>query len=459
MRRLPLLATACFVLLLLLPATASAAVGDQLDTFKPSPSGNGRGIEMYGTSTTAFHSTSTSQEAIHQSNLKTHASISTILTNVSITQGYGALAWDTTKNVLWAVEFAQSTGRVFTINPTNGSAVVAFDMTTIDPAAIGLDGLSVDNDGSLWISADGEGKATTNVYHVTSTGTQIGMFSVSFGNSGVAVDGDNLWLADHDAGQIKKYDKTGAYAGVTVTAAAEIKPEDLTIDDCTFTGKKALWTYSSGFGGSSMAAYEIGDSSNTGCPASEQPPQSSPPAPGPPTQISPLTTAPVAGGITWLDATSGDDPTGLLFIYVWIFGDGKTETAGGIASHTYKCAGNYNVKVSIKNQFGVAIAKLNKLLQVAFPSTAAKYHRGIEVSPDITIKGNRVTMKVKKRKVAFRGKRAQVRRTTFILDKRVKGSGRVGRGKIKRKRNHTFEMRVTFKKSRVKKKIKGCFYA
>lgn len=453
-RTLLVLAAVC----LLAPAGAGAATGTQLDTFVPSPSGNGRGIKMSAArSSTAYYSTYGSADVIYKVNTKTHAAAGQLDTNLETLapgKDFGALAWDATTGTLWGSEYSGSTGWIDRIDPISGAVTRVFDAHAADAANSGVDGLAVDSDGTLWVSGDGLGQPSVLVYHFSSSGAVLDSFTAPFANSGIVVDGDYLWLADIDGQVVHQYDKTGASTGVSFsTAGAGIDPEDLTIDYCSFSGKKAIWAYSSAFAGAAMAAYEIGDDSNAGCPADS--PGSKPP--GPPTAIVPVT-SPVAGTPTRFDVTSGDDPSGTLYIYIWRFGDGKSLTGGGIVDHTFRCAGYYTVRVTVMNGSTV-VARLSLKITVGFPRTAAKTYRGLEVSPTVRVKSRRITIKLRKRKVEFEGRRAVVGGTTYFLDRRKLGSGRKARGRIKRGRTHSLKLKVKFKRPRHRLQIKACFYA
>lgn len=446
--------------LLLAPSVADADVGANLARFTPSPSGNGRGVEMTsGASHTAYYSTYGSENVIYTLNMKTQATTGQLTTNLDVVMpgtSFGALAWDSVNNVLWGSEFSASAGYIDRIDPVSGAVTRVFNARDADTANTMIDGLSVDADGSLWVSADGLGQATVTVYHFSSSGAVLGSFVAPFGNSGIAVDGDYLWLADIDNRKIFRYDKAGNYSGIEIsTAAADIDPEDLTIDRCTFSGKKVIWTYDADFAGAPLAAFEIGGDTNAGCPV--DPPANTKP-PGPPTAITVPTAGPTAGSPVTLDVTSGDDPTGTRYVYLWRFGDGKSLTGGGIVTHTFPCAGFYVVRVTVMSGTTV-IARLRLRLAVSFPRSAVKQFRGLELSPIASLKGSRMTIKLDKDRVSYRGKRAKVRSTTFILDRRVIGKGKRGRVKIKRNRRHSLKLRVKFKKTRRQVRIAACLYA
>lgn len=440
------------------PLTANAAVGDNLAKFTPSPSGNGRGVEMASsTSRTAYYATYGSENVIYKLDMKSHANSGQLTTNLNaIAPGtsFGALAWDPANGVLWGTEFSSTAGYIDRIDPVSGAVTRAFNARDDDLSNTMIDGLAVDADGTLWVSADGLGQPNMTVYHYSAAGAVLGSFVVPFGNSGIAVDGDYLWLADIDGRNIRRYDKSGNYAGVTIsTAGADIDPEDLTIDRCTFTGKKAIWTYDADFASAPLAAFEIGDDNNSGCPAD---PASTKP-PGPPTAIS-VPSAPTAGAPITLDATSGDDPLGTLYVYQWDFGHGRSQVGGGVITHTFPCAGFYTVRVTVLSGVTV-VARLRLNLTVSFPRSAVKQFRGLLLSPVVRLRGRRVTVTLQRDRIPYGGRRARVRSTTFVFDRHVIGKGRYGRTKIRRNRRHSLRLRVGFKKTRKQVRIAACLYA
>jgi DNA-binding beta-propeller fold protein YncE len=248
---------------------ASAAVGDQLALFTPTPSGDGRGIAVLGASSDAYYSTADGANVIDRVNLATHASepiLTTTLGQIDPGRAFGALAYDAASGTLWAAEYAGNHGLVDRVDRASGAVTRMFDAHDLDPANTGIDGLAVAQDGSLWLSADGLGTATTTIYHITTSGGLVGSFSVGMGNSGLAVDGATLWLADINNHVIAQYDKSGTPTGLRFPTPG-VDPEGLSVDTCTFPGRTALWTNSAGFGASPLAAYDIGPSSNTSCPA------------------------------------------------------------------------------------------------------------------------------------------------------------------------------------------------
>lgn len=511
------------LLLLTTGQSAVAATGDRLDLFTPSTTGNGRGIEVPGTaSTTAYYSTTSSEDRLYVVDLKTHAQGTTLDTNLETLETgrtYGALAWDAVNGRLLGARYRASTAVVDAINVSTGGVSQLFDASATASASLtGVDGLSVDSDGTIWIKADGLSQTTTTVYHLTATGSVISSFVVSFGNSGLVVDGDNLWLVDVNNRIVYQYTKTGTATGVSFSTTGLDEPEDATIDNCTFSGKKALWIYTAAFASSSMAAYEIGSSQNTGCPSSSSPTTTTPttttttPATTTTPTTSPVVTDPggpskiqpkkpkggyVSGTPIRFSVPSSLDPNGTLFTYLWYWSDytgftltGKlkkpkkrgAEKASAATDHKYQCAGKYKgIKVDVLDSFGnKKTITLKKTISVAFPKSTTKRYSALRVRPKVKGKGNVATLGIAVTNASASqarfalvepsswdawlakktGRKARVTGSAYYVDGTFVGRRKSARATVNKKVSkgpHRLKIRVSFKRPKGRKTINTCF--
>ncbi|HEY4955784.1 MAG TPA: hypothetical protein VII02_12955 [Gemmatimonadaceae bacterium] len=146
----------------------------------------------------------------------------------------GAMAWDQSRGKIW---ICSNSSDVMLIDPATGIAVKQFT------SAGCFDGLAFDGaDGTLWSSPD----ANPNVSHYTATGTLLGTVNVGgnlggSGNSGIAVGGAKLYLANDGGSQI--YEVAKDFSSYTLFATFPQRLEDLECDDVTFAaqGTGAIW--------------------------------------------------------------------------------------------------------------------------------------------------------------------------------------------------------------------------
>jgi uncharacterized repeat protein (TIGR01451 family) len=145
----------------------------------------------------------------------------------------GALAWDKTRNVIWGCSNFDKVGQ---INPDTHAFIEKFTV----PGC--FDGLAYDiADDTIWTSPD----ATSSITHSKADGTFISTKTVtlgSAGNSGIAVGGPKLYLAN-DGGQ-EIYTSTKDLNDPTLYATFPARLEDLECDDMTFKAqnKAAIWS-------------------------------------------------------------------------------------------------------------------------------------------------------------------------------------------------------------------------
>jgi hypothetical protein len=156
--------------------------------------------------------------------------------NVSGYSGFGALAYDGAQHKLWACESGAE--RVVLIDLATGVGETKF------PSQGCIDGLAYDgSDQTIWASPD----VSSTVYHYQQDGTLIGSFPVGgslggFGNSGIAVGGDKLYLANNGGSTI--YEAAKDFSSVSVFATFPARLEDMECDDVTFAadGVGAIWS-------------------------------------------------------------------------------------------------------------------------------------------------------------------------------------------------------------------------
>jgi len=155
------------------------------------------------------------------------------------TSDLGALAYDLGRGKLWAC---------------NGEDVGLIDLATGAYAAVFttsngcLDGLAYDgSDDTIWASGDAE----SSFEHYSSTGTPMGSTDIdgklgSCGNSGIAVGGANLYLANNGCSEIYEVSKdfvtSTLFIGTDKTGGRRV--EDLECDNVTFAaqGKTVIWS-------------------------------------------------------------------------------------------------------------------------------------------------------------------------------------------------------------------------
>jgi|GEM_PF-5203940 len=176
---------------------------------------------------------------------------------LSTNRSFGALAWDSKRKELWGGSY-DGTGGVYTINPQTGAATFQFafvDNTGVDPGYI--DGLAYDPlTDTLWIS----NFLDKAVYNVSLFGTTLSSFPMpnSLVNSGIAVAGQNLWLADQVGYVIIETDKYGdlVSSGFGTDGFAA---EGLAYDNVTFasSGECAIWANPATVGIPTITAFEV----------------------------------------------------------------------------------------------------------------------------------------------------------------------------------------------------------
>lgn len=145
----------------------------------------------------------------------------------------GALAWDSSRNQLWACD---NYNNVVLIDPATGTST--FEFTTQGC----FDGLAYDGtDDTVWASADAAG--TFQHYGIDGALLASYPWTGGCGNSGLAIGGPYLFLANNGCSQIYRAPKTDPTA-IELFGAYPARLEDLECDDLTFKadGKAAIWS-------------------------------------------------------------------------------------------------------------------------------------------------------------------------------------------------------------------------
>ena len=162
-------------------------------------------------------------------------------------RGLAAASWDARRRRLWVCNATDANDparnvTVFLANPRAGTSRRRFDTVGCH------DGLAYDStDDTLWVSPD----ENEIVYHYRLDGTVIQAFNVNspqpllggFGNSGIAVAGDALYLANNGGGSVYRVPRD--FSSSTLLASFENRRvEDLECDGLTFVGANAVWVQS-----------------------------------------------------------------------------------------------------------------------------------------------------------------------------------------------------------------------
>ena len=182
--------------------------------------------------------------------LKLIAGLMTETREITTTRPYGALAYDKTRDDLWAC-YAGSPFEIERIDKMTGAVKQTMDVSALGPHFLFCDGLAFDarvvadpSDDVLYYSPD----ISPTIYRLNAiTGALIDSFPFApiqsgistCGNSGIAVGGPDVWLTDNGCNHLFRADKPPTTRlGVF---DAKDRPEDLECDDVTFAPKTAIW--------------------------------------------------------------------------------------------------------------------------------------------------------------------------------------------------------------------------
>jgi hypothetical protein len=288
---------------------------------------------------------------------------------ISGASSLGALAWDSGRHVLWACSGFSEVGTI-------DLATDVFTPRFSTPGC--FDGLAYDgSDDSVWTSPD----ATSSISHSTSSGSLIGVFTPSLGNcgnSGIAVGGANLYLANDGCSQI--YVTPKAFSGVALFATFPRRIEDMECDNLTFAaaGHGAIWSIDAY--DNILNAWEIpvGDCQFGGGASSNTPPT---PNSGGPYRGSEGAAIPISGTAT--DPDAGDTVTTTWSYSVVSADPGATcsfADAAALAT-TVTCTDNGDFKLTLSADDGVnapvtsdatlSVANVNPVVSISTPSSGA----------------------------------------------------------------------------------------
>lgn len=163
----------------------------------------------------------------------------------------GALAWDNGRGVVWACNSFSVAG---TIDMSTNVFVPAFNTQGC------FDGLAYDgSDDTIWASGDAAG----STQHYSIAGLQLDSHSWGgglggYGNSGIAVGGPLLYLANDGGSQIYTSPKDFSSAPA-LFASFPARLEDMECDNLSFPGKGAMWSKDAY--DTTLNAFEIPDGS------------------------------------------------------------------------------------------------------------------------------------------------------------------------------------------------------
>jgi hypothetical protein len=167
----------------------------------------------------------------------------------NIDNGLGALAYDATRNAIWAGWGNGIPGQVYLINLDASHAVTTSGVAFSAPAAVVCnldDGMGYDaTDDTLYISDD----CSTTIFHYTTAGALLGSFPWAGNacyNSGVAIGGSLLFEGSDGCSHVWVVDKTTlapAFDFSTVVAGdPNFRDEGLSCDPNTFAGTEVMWS-------------------------------------------------------------------------------------------------------------------------------------------------------------------------------------------------------------------------
>ncbi len=179
----------------------------------------------------------------------------------------GAMGYDAKRNVIWACSNGvpnklyklELNGDVTLIETLPGDHFHFCDGLAYDE-----NDPNSDSDDRIWFSRD----VGPTVYELNLTGSVVDSFApgIPFGNSGIAVGGEDLYLANNGGDKIFRFDKDSK-TNLGEFSAPGDRPEDLECDDATFP-VSAIWVRM--FENNHLKAYEIEEGT---CGIGGQPPE------------------------------------------------------------------------------------------------------------------------------------------------------------------------------------------
>ena len=245
---------ATIAVLLLLAAVAAAifglrpafaANGDNLASFDavatagipPCSSGVGTGL-AYDVTTDSIVLSCWGSNVMERVDAVTHLNDGAVtIAGLPFGNDINAMAYDAGRDRVWA---CNGHGHVVLIDLV--AAAVDVSQPALAVAAC-TDGLAYDgSDDTIWASPD----VSATLYHYDLAGNLLGSFNPaigSCGNSGIAVGGPKLYLANNGCSEIYEMNKDGS-GSVLFASFAPFRLEDLECDNETFAGigKGAIWS-------------------------------------------------------------------------------------------------------------------------------------------------------------------------------------------------------------------------
>jgi Ca2+-binding RTX toxin-like protein len=163
-------------------------------------------------------------------------------------QGLGAIAYDATRNAIWAGWGGPNVGKIYLVqldaakNVTSSNYV--FTVNAVDAQLDLDDGLAYDGtDDTLYVSED----TSTTISHYTTSGQKIGQTNwagQSCYNSGLAVGGDTMFEASDGCTKIWLANKSNPSGAIGNFNTGAVRDEDLECDPVTFAsqGRDVIWS-------------------------------------------------------------------------------------------------------------------------------------------------------------------------------------------------------------------------
>ena len=171
-----------------------------------------------------------------------------VLASYDISGGLGALAYDATRNAIWAAPGSSTHAGDVRLIQLDGAhnvtgSQVAFN-TRVGPLSDLVDGLAYDaSDDSLYYSPD----TSTTIYHLSTSGQQLGSFfwaGTSCYNSGLAIGGGLLYEGADGCNHVWAVYQSDPSLAYTDFSTGDNRDEGLTCDPDTFSsqGLDVIWS-------------------------------------------------------------------------------------------------------------------------------------------------------------------------------------------------------------------------
>ena len=170
---------------------------------------------------------------------------------ITATRRYGTLAYDGTRDQLWSC-YVNTPRTIERIDKTTGAVQQTIDVSVVGTHFTFCDGLAYDG-GSAADSSDDRlyysPYISSTIFRRDTAGNLIDSFPFSAintdistcGNSGLAVGGPDIWLADNCCEHIYRASKPPTAQLDLFNSAGGTRPEDMECDDVTFAPAFAIW--------------------------------------------------------------------------------------------------------------------------------------------------------------------------------------------------------------------------